>query len=99
MVEIAENQIHEVTLTCPVDLSGHQLEIAYVEMGAPGVTIGGSAGGAGKGSDVSLCTDLAATGVDPGHYELEVRYEDEGVVRALPLEGATIIEITDSQSV
>jgi hypothetical protein len=97
--KVGENQIHEVTVTMPYDLSGHTLEAQYVSLSDGSVTAGASATGSTEGVQVSFSTDLGAKSIDPGVYDLEVHYDDGGTDRQLQLEGDTVIYIQDANSI
>jgi len=95
---IAENQIHIITLTMPFDLSGRTLQVHYVSRGK-GITQGGTATGDVEGADVTITTDLAAEGITPGSYRLEVTYDDSGTHRELALQGTTRIRVHDATAI
>jgi len=99
MAEVAEDQIHEVTLTMPFDLSGQNLQLVYVELLGDTTIDGGTANGQAEGNDVTIRTDLQAQGIEPGIYELECKYTDQGTTRELGLEGDDTVTVNDAKSV
>lgn len=96
---VGENQIHEITLTMPYDLSGQTLTVVYVDDQDHSTTTGGAATGDSTGNDVVITTDLAAQSITPGLYDLEVRYDDSGTTRQLTLDGEEEVYVLDAQSV
>lgn len=99
--EIGENQIHELTVTCPYDLSGQTLELQYVpkDGGAP-ISVG-STTGASEGTDVVITADIAANGISSGFYDLEIKYTDGAFTRQLNIDNSSedTIHILDAKSV
>lgn len=100
--EIAENQIHELTLTMPFDLTGQTLQLVYVDQSSNATISGATTTGASEGSDVTFSTDLESQGIDPGFYKLEVKYTENNQTRQLGLDemtGDEMVWINDAVSV